>query len=128
VLWKWTYLYRERVKHVTGKTESERHLLDPVTKTEIHISQSSNWALFVLLIYCSVMESSRFQASLGKRAMRIQVVDKEGNRLAFGQALGRNLAKFFSALTCFIGFALPLWSKDRQALHDMIARCYLIQN
>ncbi len=127
VLWKWTYLYREQVKHFAGKKETERHLLDPVTKTEIHISQSSNWALFVLLFYCGAMESSRFQASLGKRAMGIQVVDQAGNRLTFGRAIGRNLAKFFSMLPCFIGFALPLWSKDRQALHDLIACCYLIQ-
>src|ERR1700720_1776419 len=27
VLWKWTYLYREQVKHFAGKTETERHLL-----------------------------------------------------------------------------------------------------
>ncbi len=51
VLWKWTYLYRERVKHFAGKSETERHLLDPVTKTELQIPQSGNWVLFVLLIY-----------------------------------------------------------------------------
>jgi uncharacterized RDD family membrane protein YckC len=128
VLWRWTYLYSERVKHFAGKSETERHLLDPVTKTELQIPQSSNWVLFVLLIYWSLMESSRLQASLGKRAMRIQVMDKEGNRLTFGRALGRNVAKFFSVLTCFIGFAMPLWTKNRQALHDLIARCYLDQS
>ncbi len=74
------------------------------------------------------MESSRFQASLGKRALRIQVVDKEGNRLTFARAFGRNAAKFLSVATCFIGFAMPLWTKNRQALHDLIARCYLNQS
>ncbi len=126
VLWKWTYLYREQIKHFAGKTETTRQMLDPNTQTELHETQSSNIALFALVIYWAVMESSRLQASLGKLALDIRVVDQEGNRLTLMRALGRNVSKVFSVLTLLIGFAMAGWTKNKQALHDIIARCYII--
>jgi uncharacterized RDD family membrane protein YckC len=126
VLWKWTYLYREQIKHFAGKTETTRQMLDPKTQTELRETQSSNIAFFALVIYWAIMESSRFQASLGKLALDIRVVDEQGNRLTLMRALGRNVSKAFSVLTLLIGFAMAGWTKNKQALHDIIARCYII--
>jgi uncharacterized RDD family membrane protein YckC len=126
VLGKWTYLYSERIKHFAGKTEKTRRLLDPKTETELRETQSSNIAILVLIVYWSLMESSRFQASIGKRALGIRVVDEHGRRLTTLRALGRNASKVFSVITLMVGFAMAGWTKNKQALHDIIARCYVI--
>jgi uncharacterized RDD family membrane protein YckC len=53
--------------------------------------------LFALLIfwigYGALLESSPWQATLGKRLMGLRVYDSEGGRLKLFQAAGRNLVK-----------------------------------
>ncbi len=77
--------------------------------------------LVVGWLYYSFMESSPWQATLGKRAMGIQVTDLVGNRIDFGKATGRYFAKILSYLTLFIGFLMAAFTKRKQALHDMVA-------
>ncbi len=70
-------------------------------------------------LYCAFTESSRWQATLGKRLMGLQVTNGEGGRLSFGQASVRHFMKFLSLFTLAIGFMMAGWTKRRQALHDM---------
>lgn len=51
--------------------------------------------------YFALMESSPWQATLGKRAVGLCVSDIEGHRLTLRRALGRNLAKCLSILECW---------------------------
>jgi uncharacterized RDD family membrane protein YckC len=74
------------------------------------------------------MESSSRQATVGKIALGIEVTDLEGNRLSFGRALGRNLAKIISALILYIGFIMAAFTKRKQALHDMIASALVVKH
>ena len=62
-------------------------------------------ALFFLvwLLYTSVLESSRLQATLGKLAMFIRVADEEGRRVTLPRALGRNALKVMSAIPVSLG-------------------------
>jgi len=78
----------------------------------------------LIFIYWILMDGSRFQASLGKMALRLKVVDVQGRRLSLPRALGRNLLKLLSWLT-FIGFMLAGWTRRKQTLHDMITGCYV---
>jgi uncharacterized RDD family membrane protein YckC len=73
------------------------------------------------LIYHIIMESSAKQATFGKQILRIKVCDMQGERISFGHALGRNLAKIFSLLTFFIGYLFAFFNKQQQCLHDMVA-------
>jgi uncharacterized RDD family membrane protein YckC len=73
------------------------------------------------LIYHVIMESSAKQATFGKQVLRIKVCDMEGERISFGHAIGRNLAKIFSVLTLFVGYLFAFFNKQQQCLHDMIA-------
>ena len=73
------------------------------------------------------MESSSNQATVGKMALGIQVTDLEGNRISFGKALGRNLAKIISALIFYIGFIMAAFTAKKQALHDMIAGTLVVK-
>lgn len=79
------------------------------------------------LLYFAFMESSSWQATLGKKALSLMVTDSDGNRLSFGRALGRTGAKILSFLTLYIGFILAGFTQKKQALHDMIAGCLVVK-
>lgn len=49
---------------------------------ETMLIQASIWVLALLWFYFTVMETSRAQGTIGKIALRIKVVDKNGNPLA----------------------------------------------
>lgn len=71
--------------------------------------------------YFTLMESSRHQATLGKLALGIKVVDQNGGRLTSVHALGRWFAASLSYLTLYIGFLMAAFTERKQALHDMVA-------
>jgi len=75
--------------------------------------------------YFTVQECSSFQATLGKRAVKIKVIDNAGNRISFGQAVIRDLLKLIPIvgwICCIvIGF-----SEKKQGLHDMAVCTYVI--
>ena len=84
-------------------------------------------AAIVWLGYYAAMESSTSQATVGKMALGIQVTDLEGNRISFGRALGRNLAKIISVLIFYIGFIMAAFTAKKQALQDMIAGTLVVK-
>jgi len=84
-------------------------------------------AAIVWLGYYAAMESSSHQATVGKIALGIQVTDLEGNRISFGRALGRNLAKIISVLIFYIGFIMAAFTAKKQALQDMIAGTLVVK-
>jgi uncharacterized RDD family membrane protein YckC len=72
-------------------------------------------------LYYSLTESSRWQATLGKKALGLTVTDLEGRRISFGRATGRYFAKYLSTLILGIGWLMAGFTEKKQALHDMIA-------
>lgn len=113
-----------------------------------------DWMIFscifpavVILLYHSLMESSPWQGSLGKKICGVVVTDLAGKRVSFGRALKRNAAKaiawlpytvikiatdqspltlppmIYDGLT-WIGFAgcgIAIASLNKQCLHDAVA-------
>lgn len=128
VLERWEYLYREKTKHLGEKAETKKQLIDPTTKADVNKTTSDHITLLVIMIYWILMESSRLRASLGKRAMGIKVVDINGEKLTLLRSMGRNVSKLFSVVTLMVGFMMAGWTKNKQTLHDMMARCYVILN
>lgn len=82
-------------------------------------------ALFFWLYY-AFMESSAKQATLGKMAMGIKVVDEKGQRISFARATGRTFSKIISYTILYFGFFMAAFTKKRQALHDLIATTYVV--
>jgi uncharacterized RDD family membrane protein YckC/Tfp pilus assembly major pilin PilA len=72
-------------------------------------------------LYCTLLESSRWQATLGKRALGLKVTSHRGERLGFGRAAARFVAKLLSVLTLCLGYLLIAVTRRRQALHDLLA-------
>lgn len=77
-------------------------------------------------LYFALMESSRHQGTLGKMAVGIKVTDMAGNRLTFGRATGRYFAKIISGMTLGVGYILAAFTEKKQALHDLIAGCLVV--
>lgn len=76
--------------------------------------------------YYALMESSSHQATLGKMALGIKVVDRNGGRLTPVHAVGRWFAASLSYLTMYIGFLLAAFTERKQALHDMVASTLVV--
>lgn len=77
-------------------------------------------------LYYALMESSAAQASVGKMALGIKVVDRDGRRLSFPHALGRWCAAALSYLTLYIGFLMAAFTQRKQALHDIVAGTFVV--
>lgn len=85
-------------------------------------------ALIVTWIYYSLMESSAAQATLGKQALKLIVVDVNGKRISFGKATGRFWGKILSTFILLIGFFMIALTKKKQGLHDILSGCLVIVN
>ena len=72
------------------------------------------FALFCL--YEALMESSRRQATFGKRAVGILVADLDGSKISLRRALLRSVLQLFA-----IGYLLAAFTTRRQAVHDLVA-------
>jgi len=80
----------------------------------------------VRLFYFAFMESGPTQATLGKMAVGIKVTDLAGNRIDLSKAVLRYLAKLLSEFTLGVGYVMAGFSPQKQALHDMIAGCLVV--
>ncbi|MDP2920701.1 MAG: RDD family protein [Dehalococcoidia bacterium] len=78
-------------------------------------------------LYYALLESSKYQATLGKMALGIIVTDLDGKRVSFERATGRYFAKIISAIILLIGFLMIAFTQKKQGLHDMIADTLVIK-
>lgn len=66
-------------------------------------------------------ESSARQATPGKSALGLRVTDAGGARPSFGRVAGRFLAGAPSWAVLHLGHAMAAWTRERRALHDLVA-------
>lgn len=78
-------------------------------------------------IYWAGMESAPRRATLGKLAMRIQVVDLDGRPLSFWRATGRYWAKWLSFILLYVGILMIAATPRSQGLHDILAGSLVIK-
>ena len=72
-------------------------------------------------LYEALLTSSSWQATIGKKVLRLKVVDEAGNRIGFGRATGRFFAKILSSMFFCIGFIMIAFTERKTGLHDMLA-------
>lgn len=77
--------------------------------------------LSVIVPYFILFESSRWQATIGKRILKIKVGDYEGKRISKGKAALRLFGKWVSGQILTIGYWIAFFTQKNQALHDLIA-------
>lgn len=79
----------------------------------------------VMLFYFVLLESSPLQGTLGKLMLGIKVTDGEGKRISFFRALLRTISKILSSIL-FIGYIIAAFTQKKQALHDLLSGCLVI--
>jgi uncharacterized RDD family membrane protein YckC len=102
-------------------TTTSLNSLPQLTPAGLAITLMANW------IYYTLFEASSWQATLGKRIMKIYVADLNGQRVTFGRAALRNISKIISSLTFLVGYFLAGFTEKKQALHDIIASCLVLR-
>jgi uncharacterized RDD family membrane protein YckC len=77
-------------------------------------------------LYYTLFEASAWQATPGKRILRLYVTDLNGRRITFARALLRNVARQISGVF-FIGYLITGFTEKKQALHDILARSLVLR-
>ena len=99
-------------------------LLEAASHAENEVSLNITvfiWTLLFYWVYYAGLQSSAWQATVGKKAVGLKVIDENGNRISFGRATGRHFASYISTVIFCIGYMMVGWTSKKQGLHDMIA-------
>lgn len=81
-----------------------------------------SWTLYGIIYSIFLCKSGQ---TPGKKAYDVKVVDKDDERISFLKAYMRYILFLFSA-AIVVGVLMPLFRKDKKALHDMILGTKLI--
>lgn len=75
----------------------------------------------IYVAYFAGFESSKLQATPGKKAIGLIVTDLNGSRISFWRACARLLGKILSGFLFCFGFLVCLVTEHKQCLHDILA-------
>lgn len=87
---------------------------------------SNGWVWLVVGVYYIATEGVA-RASIGKILTAQTIVDKRNRPITLLQACNRTLAKPLTIATFMLGFLTILFTKKKQAIHDLIARTYVVK-
>lgn len=83
----------------------------------------------VSAVYFLTGDASRSGQTIGRKAVGIRVVrDPSGAPLGFWRAVGRWIARIFSAIPLYLGYLAPMWDRKRRTFHDSIASTVVIRD
>ncbi len=95
--------------------------LPQLTPVAFVITIAATW------LYYTMFEASAWQATPGKRVLKLYVTDLGGQRPSFARVAARNLAKIISSLTFLVGYLIAGFTERKQALHDILANCLVLR-
>jgi uncharacterized RDD family membrane protein YckC len=101
-------------------------------------------SLLEFSLYSALLESSKLQATIGKRAFGLQVMDETGARISFKRALIRAIVKYLTGFYDLIGFmmypilylfglsglanfGMILVTEKHQGLHDILTHTLVVE-
>ncbi len=83
--------------------------------------------LAVWLAYKTLFEASQIQATPGKRAMELIVVDALGERITLKHSVIRTVIAWASLFTGFLLYLVCLFTARKQTVHDLVASTFVIE-
>ncbi len=90
-----------------------------------------DWIIYLANMIFSIVYApiliSLWGTTVGKRPFDLYVVKADGGRCRFWRALGRESAKYISAVVLFVGYLMVAFRKDKRGLHDLIAGTAVIK-
>lgn len=81
----------------------------------------------VWFLYKTISEASKAQATPGKRAMGLMVVNLKGQRITLGMSLLRSLIAWASAFSFFLVYFVAFFTPRRQGVHDLVADTMVVE-
>ena len=72
--------------------------------------------------YICLLQSSKFQATLGQKLCNIKIVDQNYKKISLGRATLRYFSMTLSAVILFIGYFMIGFTKKKQGLHDIFSK------
>ena len=82
--------------------------------------------LLIAYPYFALMESGRWQGTIGKQVMQIKVTDLKGNPITFARATGRYFLKIISSVEFMLGYLIS-FSDQRQTIHDYLSQVLVVR-
>jgi len=73
-------------------------------------------------LYSVALESSPWQATVGKRLFGMVVTDLQGRRISLGRATARYLGKVL-----IVSFLWIFFTEKKQGFHDLLAGCVVVR-
>ena len=86
---------------------------------------SQMYAFLFYVLICAFMESSKWRGTFGKRIMKLQITDRDGNRISFMRAVWRNISRM---IVCYLYLLIiPIiiqvltFGKSKKLFHDQLS-------
>jgi uncharacterized RDD family membrane protein YckC len=83
--------------------------------------------LLLMWIYYASFEASSWQATPGKKVLRLYVTDLSGRPITLARATLHNIGRVISEMTLLVPYIPAGFTKKKQALHDIIASCLVLR-
>lgn len=83
--------------------------------------------ILVAWLYWALQQSGNSQATVGQKVMKLKVIDKNGEKINFGQASGRFFANILNLFTFFLGYFMLFFNDKNQCLHDFLSGCIVVR-
>ena len=83
-------------------------------------------SIAIAWLYEALFTASAYQATPGKMAVGLRVIDEYGNRISFARATGRHFGKIISGIICGFGYFMAVWDQRKQSLHDKMASTLVV--
>ena len=106
---------------IFGTVIPQTMMTDNIQVTSVAVSMPQVIMLVASWVYFAGLESSAWQATVGKKMLGMQVTDTSGERIDFIKATIRYFAKILSSFILMIGFIMVAFTEKKQGLHDFIA-------
>jgi uncharacterized RDD family membrane protein YckC len=81
--------------------------------------------LLIWVAYWVTFWTSAWQSTPGHKLLGLVIIDESGNRITIGRALARAASAVIGGVL-IVGIFFTPFTQNRQALHDLIARTYVV--
>ncbi|MCL6712624.1 RDD family protein [Pseudomonas sp. R2.Fl] len=110
------------ISTVTGLAMLPLVMADATQPLLVLVLQVASYLVQIVVMagYFAWFHASPHQATPGKMAVGIKVVDRQGAPISFWRAIGRFFATFVSTLLLMAGYLMAAFTGRKQALHDLI--------
>ena len=109
------------VTMIFGTVIPQTMMTENIQVTSVAVSMPQVIMLVASWVYFAGLESSAWQATVGKKMLGMKVTDTSGERIDFIKATIRYFAKILSSFILMIGFIMVAFTAKKQGLHDFIA-------